>query len=277
MNKKTKLALVAFFIGVAVYLLLYTINEDFRIFVNQSQVNLGIWAVENKAWMYLITFLVCLLGSASIVFPIPFPTVLFVFGNMILEEYGGTEKLEIILQTPNFWWQILGFAVVGGLGCAVGEFSGYALGYGAKVVADKKQSHTFDKMEVLAKRLSEDKRKTPLIIFLFALTPLPDDILIIPLGIVKYPWYKCILPSWLGKNVTTLFYMVWPILVSLPGLLFFNDPTARALNAIDTGIYLEAIMFSISILVVVIIMSLDWQRIFERWDKKHAPKQVKSP
>ncbi|OLS13521.1 MAG: hypothetical protein RBG13Loki_2862 [Promethearchaeota archaeon CR_4] len=183
--------------------------------------------------------------------------------------YGGG-SIEIAIQAPGFWGQILGLAFIGGLGCAFGEFSGYALGYGVKTVADKKQSHIFEKMGALAKRLTESKGRTPLIIFLFALTPLPDDILIIPLGMIKYPWYKCILPSWLGKNFITFIYMIWPILVSLPGLLLFTDPTAREVTAIDSGIYLEAVIFSISILVVVAIMSLDWQGIFERREQKRA-------
>ncbi len=274
MNKKVKLALIAFCIGVAIYLLLYTYTESFRIFINESQQALGDWAAENIGWMYLITFVVCLLGSASIVFPIPFPTVMFVFGRILIEDYGGFAAIDVVVQNSDFWLQILGLAIVGGLGCAFGEFSGYALGYGAKVVADKKQSHTFDKMGALAKRLTESKRSTPLLIFLFALTPLPDDILIIPLGISKYPWYKCILPAWLGKNVTTLFYMVWPVLIALG--VFLGGPTSGAYNEINSGIYTEAIMFSISILLVVIIMSLDWQGIFLKLDQKQAQKKAKS-
>ncbi len=274
MNKKVKLALVAFFVGVVIYLLLYTFIEDFRIFINQTQVSMGAWAVDNKGWMYLITFVVCLLGSASIVFPIPFPTVMFVFGRMLIEEFGGTTQLDIVLQTPDFWLQILWLTLIGAVGCAFGEFSGYALGYGAKVVADKKQSHTFDKMEALAKKLTESKRSAPLLIFLFALTPLPDDILIIPLGIVKYPWYKCILPSAAGKSLTTFFYMIWPVLVAVG--VFLSDPTGGAINAINSGIYTEALMFSISILLVAIIMSLNWQEIFLKWDQKQAQRKIKT-
>ncbi len=266
MNKKVKIALIAFFIGVAVYLLLYTYTESFRIFINQSQQALGGWAEANIGWMYLITFVVCLLGSASIVFPIPFPTVMFVFGRMLIEDYGGSGAIDIVVQNPAFWTQIVGLAIIGGLGCAFGEFSGYALGYGAKVISDRKQSHTFDKMNTLAKRLIESKKSAPLLIFLFALTPLPDDILIIPLGIAKYPWYRCIIPSWLGKNVTTLFYVIWPILIALS--VFLTGPSSGAYNEINSGIYTEAIMFSISILLVAIIMSLDWQRVFEKWDHR---------
>jgi membrane protein YqaA with SNARE-associated domain len=263
---------VAFFVGVVIYLLLYTFLEPFRVFINESQDDLGDWAQYNKGWMYLITFVVCLLGSASIVFPIPFPTVMFVFGRMLIQEFGGTAQLDTVLQTPDFWLQILGLALIGAFGCAFGEFSGYALGYGAKVVADKKQSHTFDKMGALAKRLTESKRSAPLLIFLFALTPLPDDILIIPLGIVKYPWYKCILPSAAGKIVTTLFYMIWPVLVTLG--VFLSDPTIGDVTVINSGVYTEAIMFSISILLVTIIMSMDWQGIFLKWDQKQAQKKA---
>ena len=42
--------------------------------------------------------------------------------------------LEItqILQTGSFWLEILFLALIGGLGSALGESTGYAVGYGAK-------------------------------------------------------------------------------------------------------------------------------------------------
>ena len=37
-----------------------------------------------------------------------------------------------ILQSVSFWFEILGLALIGGLGSALGEVTGYVVGYGTK-------------------------------------------------------------------------------------------------------------------------------------------------
>jgi hypothetical protein len=102
-------------------------------------------------------------------------------------------------------------------------------------------------------------------VFLFALTPLPDDILFLPLGMMKYSFWKCIIPGWLGKNFTTLFYCMWPILIAL-------GFTASGINSdAFSSIITEAIMLLVTITVMFFIMGYDWNDYLEnRKNKKNS-------
>jgi uncharacterized membrane protein YdjX (TVP38/TMEM64 family) len=104
----------------------------------------------------------------------------------------------------------------------------------------------------------QNKKRAPVYIFLFALTPLPDDILFLPLGIMKYPFWKCIIPAWIGKNFTILFYCVWPIFVAI-GL------TSQGISTNDaSSIITEAILLLVTITVMFFIMSFDWTKFLEK-------------
>ena len=128
---------------------------------------------------YLGIFLVSLLGSASIFFPIPYTVVLFTAGSL--------ETFNPIL-----------IAFASGLGSAVGEFSGYLLGLGGRKVISEKGKRN---VELLLKILG---RYGALAIFMFALTPLPDDLLFIPLGVMRYGFIRAFIPAFLGKLCMSL-------------------------------------------------------------------------
>lgn len=263
MNKKLKIFLAAFYVGLLVYILLYVYMEPVRVYVNESQEGIAIWAERYKSWMYVIALFVCFLGSASVVFPVPFPVVMFFFGEALLLQYGGVGGgIEVASGESMFWAEMLGIAFAGGLGCALGEVTGYAMGMGAKAVMEGTESKALNRFNALAEAIQKNERSAPWLVFLFALTPLPDDILMIPLGMAKYPWYKCILPGWLGKNVTTIFYVFWPVLINLSliggGYAHSSDPLV-----VNSGIIVEAVMMGVSILVIAIILSVDWETKFK--------------
>ncbi|RLG90681.1 hypothetical protein DRO34_05230, partial [Candidatus Bathyarchaeota archaeon] len=104
-------------------------------------------------YSYFGIFLISLIGALSIFFPIPYTIVIFTLGGFL---------------EPVF------IAVAAGIGAAVGEFSGYLLGfYGRKLISPNRRR----KMEFMLKVFD---RFGPVAIFVFALTPLPDDLLFIP-------------------------------------------------------------------------------------------------
>lgn len=98
-------------------------------------------------------------------------------------------------------------AVCAGFGAMTGELSSYYLGYIGKKTID-----------LASNKISKDIQLSPKMreffiwldnvlytmgeeaVFLFALTPLPDDLLLLYLGAKKYPLQKIILPCWLGKT-----------------------------------------------------------------------------
>jgi len=111
--------------------------------------------------------------------PIPYTVVIFILG-----------------ASSNF--DPLWIAIAAGAGAAVGEFSGYLIGFGGRRVIGYKYRK---KMDFLTKLF---KKYGAIAIFVFALTPLPDDLLFIPLGVMRYSLLRAFVPAVLGKFFSNL-------------------------------------------------------------------------
>lgn len=263
-SKNLTIVFIIFYFSVIIYIFLYLYIPDFQDFINRARQNLTIITQGvNYFWALLISLAICFLGSASIGFPIPFPFVLFSLSDSIYRNFSnmGLELSQILKSSP-FWFQIIGLAVIGGLGSALGELTGYGVGYGAKKLVDHRDSNLLDNVNGFGKIILKNEKRAPFYIFLFALTPLPDDILFLPLGMIKYPFWKCIIPGWLGKNFTTLFYCCWPILVVI-GLF------SQGIQSNDTSsVITEAILLLVTITIMFFIMSFDWTKFLEKRAQK---------
>jgi len=258
--KKLTIVFTLFYLIVFVYIFLFLLMPDFQDLVIKSRKSFSaITEGSNYYWALLISLVVCFLGSASIGFPIPFPFVLFSLSNSIyLKYYNSGLNLSQIMQSGSFWVELLGIALVGGLGSALGEFTGYAVGYGTKKIAEERKSDLLNNIDGFGKLILENKKRSPVYIFLFALTPLPDDILFLPLGMIKYPFWKCIIPGWLGKNFTTMFYCCWPIFVA------FGFVAQGIESSGQSSIITEAILLLVTITVMFFIMAFDWTKYIEK-------------
>jgi len=182
---------------------------------------------------YLGVFAISFIGSVSIIFPIPYTLVIFFLGSFL---------------DPFF------VAISGGLGSALGEFSGYILGYyGRKVVSEERQR----KMDYMLRIFGKYGSVT---IFIFALTPLPDDLLFIPLGVMRYPFLKAFIPALLGKILMTFI------------LAYSGQQSIEFIRTLFGGSEWIGILITIILLIVVIvaIIRIDWEKLFEKYfgDKK---------
>lgn len=128
----------------------------------------------------IITFLVCLIGN---LLPIPTPYTFVVC-------YSSLPFLQM-----NPFIPIL-VAFIASLGCMIGEIGGYAVGRGASVLISEERSQNLKKYQLF---LIEHPKTAPFLIFIFGLTPLNDDFITIPLGIIKYSFLKTVFWCWLGK------------------------------------------------------------------------------
>ncbi|MHA1931306.1 MAG: VTT domain-containing protein, partial [Promethearchaeota archaeon] len=206
--KKLTIIFTSFYLIIIVYIVLFLFIPSIQGAIIEFRENFAaITEGANYFWALLISFFICALGSASIGFPIPFPFVIFSLSNSVLFNYSNAGfEINQILQLGSFWLEIGGIVLVGGLGSALGEFTGYIVGYGTKRVVDERNSEIFKNIDGFGKIILQNERRIPIYVFLFALTPLPDDILFLPLGMLKYPFWKCIIPASLGKMGTILFY-----------------------------------------------------------------------
>jgi len=108
-----------------------------------------------------------------------------------------------------------------GLGSTIGEFSSYYIGIGGSKIINER----YDKQVAITKRLLD--RHGAFLIFLFALTPLPDDLLLVTFGIIKYDLKKAFTAMLLGKILMNTivscagkysFEFVWSNIVSLSSI-----------------------------------------------------------
>jgi membrane protein DedA with SNARE-associated domain len=176
---------------------------------------------------YLGVFIISFIGSVSVIFPIPYTLVIFVLGSVL---------------DPVF------VALSGGLGAALGEFSGYILGYYGRTVVSKERRRKMDYMVKLFGRYG------PAAIFLFALTPLPDDLLFIPLGVMRYPFLKAFVPALLGKTLMTFI------------LAFSGQQSIELIKTVfgESGWIGTLITAVLLILIIVAMIKIDWEKLFEK-------------
>jgi membrane protein YqaA with SNARE-associated domain len=184
---------------------------------------------------YLGIFLVSLLGAMSIFVPIPYTVVIFILG--------GLQTFDPLL-----------IAIAAGLGSAIGEFSGYLLGVGGRRVIGNRYKK---KMDFLTKLF---EKYGPIAIFVFALTPLPDDLLFIPLGVMRYSLLRAFVPAVLGKFFSNL-------IIAYSGRLSLE--IVKSLFGVEgegTNLLVGTIIGIILLVIIFIIMfKLDWEKRFAKY------------
>ena len=128
----------------------------------------------------LITFWVCVIGN---LLPVPTPYIFVVCFSS-----------QPFLQMNIFIPLLIGF--IAALGCLVGEMGGYIVGRGASEVISETR---IENLKGYQQILVDHPKLAPFLIFLFGLTPLNDDMITIPLGLIRYSVKKTIFWVWLGK------------------------------------------------------------------------------
>ncbi len=102
-------------------------------------------------------------------------------------------------------------------------------------------------------------RYGPVVIFFFALTPLPDDLLFIPLGIMRYKLVKVFPPSLLGKSLMCA--------ILAYGGRFYYDVLSAIFGEGTFEIELLTGIFTAIILVFIFLamFKIDWEKVFEKY------------
>jgi len=188
---------------------------------------------------YFGVFFISLIGAVSIIIPVPYTLVIYLSGAF----------LDPFLV-----------AVSGGLGSALGEFSGYVLGYYGRAVLSEDRRRKMDYMMRVFNRYGFAA------IFLFALTPLPDDLLFIPLGVMRYRFLKAFVPALLGKMLMC-FILAFSGRLSI-GVIKVVFGEGGWLGVVITSAFL--------IIIIVAILKIDWEKVFEKYIGKGVKEKVES-
>jgi membrane protein DedA with SNARE-associated domain len=190
---------------------------------------------------YVGIFLISLLGATSIFIPIPSTVVIFILGGL---RIGGNWAFDPLL-----------IAVFAGTGAAIGELTGYLVGLGGRKFIGEKYKR---KMDILMRLF---KRFGAVIIFIFALTPLPDDLLFIPLGVMRYSVLKAFIPALLGKFFSNL-------IIAYAGRL-----SLQVINDIF-GVEGEGMSFLVGTVIAIILLIVVLVIMFKADWEKHAEKYL---
>ncbi len=143
-----------------------------------------------KGYGYFGAFLISLIGNASILLPgivLPILTGLGIFFYLDV----GLAGLVMV-------------GVVGGVGAAIGELTGYMAGYSGRGIIENNKLYW--------RLVGWVKKWGVLAIFIFALVPLFFDLVGLAAGALRFPLWKFVLVCWLGR---TILYVVFIVLAAL--------------------------------------------------------------
>ncbi len=149
--------------------------------ITSINIKLSEWANSTvNALGYIGIFIVSFVGSATVIFPLP----TFI-------------AVPAVAAIPGMNPWIIGLSA--GIGAAFGEITGYAVGKGGGKLVDKKYSEYTKKYKRWFK-----KDNVFIWIIVFAVTPLPSDVLGIVCGAFNYDFKRFLLASVIGKTILSL-------------------------------------------------------------------------
>ena len=129
---------------------------------------------------YVLTFFGALLGGTSILVTFPYHILIFTLAS------GGLN--------PFF------LGLLAGLGIFIGDSTSYFIGYTGREIVTGKPAALFERFHKWV--VKKPKWILPIFLFLYSsVIPTPNDLLVIPLGLVRYPYIKVIIPLLLGSIV----------------------------------------------------------------------------
>lgn len=190
---------------------------------------------------YVGAFVISFLGNLLIFVPIPYLLLIFGMGSF----------LDPLL-----------LGVVGGFGATIAKTVIYMIGAAGRRFLSSERRNKLEYAQPLLGKYGS------LAVFFFALSPLPDDVLYVPMGMMRYNLISFFISCLLGKIILTT-------IVALPGQLsktviqYFAQELPPELRFI--GIFLTVLFIVVSIYVT---LRLDWEKLFLKYLGK--PQREKS-
>ncbi len=219
--------------------------------LTETMINVNKWFYSKigEIGIYIATFLISIFGNFTIIFPVPYTMSI----------------MSVMATLPVNPFLLSLFAA---LGSSIGELSAWLFGKGTSEVLKKKdyESRIKGLVELIDKGLA-----IPLII-LYAATPLPDDILLVALGIKGYSLKKTLIAGFIGKlmMILSITYGVFFAKETDFGLMLLNF---IGIDISKTGVSSNVFgMISMPLLIIftLVIIMVDWKKLFrkiKRWFK----------
>jgi membrane protein DedA with SNARE-associated domain len=185
---------------------------------------------------YLILALVNFFGS--LIPFVPLPGFLFLATMSVGNQY----DLHVL-------------AIVSAVTATVAKQIIFFISFGGRKIMNQKTRIRMRPFERLVKRYGAAAA------FVAAATPLPDDIIFVPLGLAKYNPKRFFIATLTGKLV--LSYVI--VLISHNIGLSFIEPFLEDVND-ATPVYIGIVIFGVIMTaMIIILLKLDWQRVMGKF------------
>lgn len=193
-----------------------------------------------QAYGYVGAFLISVLGSLIPFLPVPY-------------------LIPIVLMSKTLDPLLLG--ILAGIGGAIGKLTSYGLGrFGRRLLKEERRR----KMTILGRAIG---KYGALAVFLFALTPLPDDIIYIPIGLAGFDLIKFMFANALGKIILS-----W--IVAYGGRLYFD--LAGIFLGQGGGLTATFIALTAMIIITVLLLRIDWEEVMKSAERSGFMAAIKS-
>ncbi|MHA1519453.1 MAG: VTT domain-containing protein [Promethearchaeota archaeon] len=241
--KKIDWFLIIFLIILIILTPIILMNPDFATyfdintwFESDNYENLNYWTV--------IGFLIVVSILGALV-PIPIPYIIPA-AVVASAYYQSTVVTNPILK-------IVGIVFLAALGNAIGDFLDYVIGNGAGHAMET------DVTDKWSQRILKYPKAIPWIIFAVGLTPLPESLLLVPLGMVKYSIKKTLLYMYIGK--IGMFTIV--VISGIFGITWIMDLLGEGSG--DTGSIVGIVL--LFLMWLIIFLMAKWDTIFKKKEK----------
>lgn len=181
-------------------------------------------------FQYLGIFLISLISNSIPFVGLPYLNFLFA-----LSPFFSLEDIVVM-------------SILSALGASIGKIVVYTIGAGMRLTLSEKTKENLMFFEKIFKKWGF------FAIFLFAASPLPDDVLYIPLGIAKYRVSYYFIAVFLGKLVITSYVLAFGKITS--GLMK---------ELIGNSFFGLLLFFSLTLVFSVLVIKIDWKKLFEKY------------
>jgi len=185
------------------------------------------------SYPHLLTFIVSLIGNSIPYASVPYYLLLMYYSHRF------RDPLELSI-----------LALFSGLGSTAGKIIIYLVGRGIHHVVSEKNKKNIELFGRLIRRWG----------FLFILiatsTPVPDDVILIPMAFVGYSFAMYIVATLIGKTIASLF------------IVFFGRGLTTLME--DTGVlpqYIQVpLLLGISVVLMILIVRIDWADVVREYE-----------
>lgn len=183
-----------------------------------------------------------------------FVVALIANGSLLIQVPYTLPMLSVALYSDSlFELVILGVAT--GVGAGLGEIVSYAIAY--NIAAQIKELSKSALFRWIRRNIRENPRTIPIMVFIGAVFPIPDDLVIMPLAMISYPVRKLMLPMFTGK-----------IIHNLSVAIVFHYATDTASDQVSRDVDVD---LSLGILILfVLIIAYQIEKVRQTEKVEHA-------